>query len=79
LQLCRPGEEAEEIGDYEVWELAGDALSPIEIVEESLLMAMPLAPMHSTKCVDLGASSGGEEMTTPFASLRRQMDQGTSD
>lgn len=79
LQFCKPGDEVDAGDEYELWELAGDSLSPIEIVEEALLMAMPLAAMHPTECVDIEAPAGGEEMTTPFASLRRQMDQGTSD
>ncbi len=63
---------------YEVWELNEEAFSPIDLVEETLIMAMPLSAMHeqSDDCVEFDSADVGEKMTTPFASLRAQMDDG---
>ena len=77
LAFSTGDDDADAHGDYEVWELADDAVSPIELVEEALIMAMPLSAMHenSDDCVALDAVDEQEQMTKPFASLRAQMDE----
>ncbi len=63
----------------EVWEMEQDQLRPIDVVEELLIMAMPLAAMHAqaSECgVLLGdAASGkgseaGGDTNRPFAELK---------
>lgn len=64
--------------DYEVWELQERTVRPLDIVEELLIMALPLSAMHvdMTVCRALPkAGSDTEEKTTPFAGLRSQMKQ----
>jgi uncharacterized metal-binding protein YceD (DUF177 family) len=65
--------------EYEVWEMEEPTLRPRDIVEELLIMALPFAAMHvdSATCRALmpDEGEGAEEMTTPFASLRKQMAQ----
>jgi len=65
-------------GDAETWELEKEKLRLVDLVEESLVMAMPLAPMHETKgrCGPLARDMEEieESMARPFANLRSQMD-----
>ena len=70
---------AEDGSGREVWELAGDTLRPIDLVDELLVMALPLSAMHEDTAgcatrVPQPAEAADEEMTRPFASLRTQMD-----
>jgi uncharacterized metal-binding protein YceD (DUF177 family) len=78
FELLRAGDQAEPTtaGEVESWELPEGSVSPAEIVDEALVMALPLAAMHeaSTGCVELGEDRAGGTMTTPFASLRAQME-----
>jgi len=65
--------------DYEVWEIEEKAIRPLDIVEESLVMAIPLAPRHESE-VSCGAlateiAESGLKMTRPFADLRSQMEK----
>ena len=64
---------------FEIWELADETVSPIDIADEVLVMAMPLSAMHedSDDCIAIAASDVRQETTTPFANLREQMDKGT--
>ncbi|NNF40277.1 MAG: DUF177 domain-containing protein [Woeseiaceae bacterium] len=74
---------------FEVWELDGSDARPAEIVDEALVMAMPLSVRHDEldDCVDLrsgdapvlASAATGERMTTPFAGLAGQMGKGTKD
>lgn len=68
----------EDFDDYEVWELEERTLRPQDIVEELLVMAMPLAAMHtdSASCGALpGAADDKEKTTRPFATLRAEMNK----
>jgi uncharacterized metal-binding protein YceD (DUF177 family) len=61
---------------YEVWELDEEAFAPIDLVEEALIMAMPLSAMHQDRAlcvapVELEQSAG--ETIRPFAALRSQL------
>jgi uncharacterized metal-binding protein YceD (DUF177 family) len=82
LRVTASGDGSETPGDgsgREVWELAGDTLRPIDLVDELLVMALPLSAMHEdTACCATTAlqpaEPAKEEMTRPFASLKTQMD-----
>lgn len=64
-------------GDIEIWELDRERVRLADLVEESLVMAMPLAPVHESKeaCGPLvrDIAEIEETMTRPFADLRAQM------
>jgi uncharacterized metal-binding protein YceD (DUF177 family) len=80
LLLSGPADEVADCDGYEVWEFSEEAVSPIDIVEEALVMALPLSAMHEDidECVEIEAETEAaivdESMTTPFAALRAQMD-----
>ena len=78
LLLARPQDKIADRDDYEIWELAEESVSPMDIVDEVLVMAMPLSAMHleTDACVESDGREVRAEMTTPFASLRAQMDEG---
>jgi len=68
------------VPDYEVWELDAPWFRPSDLVEEVLVMAMPIAASHDrpSDCGPLAAQLGGEAETTPkaarpFADLRSMM------
>jgi len=64
--------------DFEVWELGDEAVCPADIVEESLIMAMPFSARHETggtcKKIDTEASDASQT-TRPFAALKSQLDK----
>ena len=65
---------------FELWELDDDRVCPADIVEEALIMAMPLSAMHDTAeaCRDFEPAGGEVERTVkPFASLKDRMEQDT--
>lgn len=63
---------------FEVWELEEDKLRLLDLVEEALIMALPLAAMHvdDTVCHEPGAleEKPGKKLR-PFADLKSQMEQ----
>ncbi len=64
--------------DFELWELDDASICPAEMVEEVLIMAMPLSAMHDDAEVCGGyepADEQVEQTTTPFAGLRAQLDR----
>lgn len=73
----------------EVWELGSSNTRPADIVDEALVMSLPLSVRHENldDCVDLrygeppepAAVETGERMTTPFAGLAEQMGKVTKD
>jgi len=76
LLLLALDESAEGYEDHEVWEMEENTLRPQDIVEELLVMALPLSARHvdSASCKALSAAADEqEEMTKPFAALRAQM------
>ena len=79
--FVRPGGEATADGapDAETWELDDDMLSLAELVEESLVMALPLAPLHASAddCGPLAGSipATGPDVVRPFADLKAQMEK----
>jgi uncharacterized metal-binding protein YceD (DUF177 family) len=80
LLPTREGQGVSAGGDFEPWELDDEVICPADIVEEVLIMAMPLSAMHDTAEACREFESGGEEpeqMTRPFAALKAQLDQDT--
>ncbi len=62
---------------YEVWELDEERLRPLDLVEEVLIMALPLAALHADDAACAGPATEATEQvstTRPFASLKAQMD-----
>jgi uncharacterized protein len=73
-----PGDSAD-TPDYEAWELEADSISLQDVLEESIVMALPLAPVHE-KAAECGPLAGdipaGEADTIrPFADLKLQMEK----
>jgi uncharacterized metal-binding protein YceD (DUF177 family) len=80
LKLLFAGDESITPDDagYEVWELEEETLRPLDVIEEALIMAMPLAAMHDDPhgCHGPGPQEGGaEEKVRPFAALKAQMER----
>ena len=75
--LFAADDSAAAIDGYEDWELEEDTLRPLDVVEEALIMALPLAAKH----VDNEACKGPEpkqesgDRIRPFADLRSQMEK----
>ena len=66
--------------DMEPWELDNEMVCPAEIVEEVLIMAMPLSAMHDSAaaCGEFEAAGDEVEQTTrPFAALKARMEKDT--
>jgi uncharacterized protein len=65
---------------FEVWEMEEERLRPLDLVEEVLIMSMPISALHEDdeSCAepDIEATTGERETTRPFADLRSQLDKG---
>ena len=64
--------------DFELWELDDEMICPADIVEEVLIMAMPLSAMHDTAAACGGYEPADEQLeqtTRLFAKLRTQLEQ----
>jgi uncharacterized metal-binding protein YceD (DUF177 family) len=84
LLLLGSEQSADGYDEFEVWELAETEVRPQDIVEELLIMALPLSAMHdkTADCKALSSSAddeGREELVRPFAALRSQMTQNEKD
>ena len=77
LLLPMPGGEATAFEEYEIWETAEDTVRPLDIVDEALIMAMPLSPSHvdAGMCGPLAKKTLSEDSGTirPFADLKSRM------
>jgi hypothetical protein len=66
-------------GEFEIWEVEGGAIRPLDIVEEALIMALPLSVKHRSRdeCGPLAESVADEKIETvrPFKDLRAQMNK----
>ncbi len=68
--------------DYEVWELEATSFRPADLVEEALIMALPISASHADRAscgpiagqLEPGGDSGSET-SRPFADLKRLMDK----
>ena len=77
LLFAEAGPDAVEDG-YEVWEMDEERLRPLDLVEEVLIMAMPLATLHESDAACAKIESPEETpgtTTRPFADLKSQMDK----
>jgi len=65
--------------EFEIWEVEGDEIRPLDIVEEVLIMALPLSAVHPSRdlCGPLAENVTDENKETvrPFADLRSQMNK----
>jgi len=65
--------------EIEIWEVEGDTIRPVDIVEEALIMALPLSAVHPSResCGPLAGNVSEESRKTvrPFADLRSQMNK----
>jgi uncharacterized protein len=80
LLLVAPGESAGAEGaadDFDIWELDEATIRPLDILEEALIMAMPLCALHEPgQGCDAAADAPRpaiEETHRPFAGLRSQI------
>jgi len=77
LLLLKPHGEITAFDEYEIWETAEDTVRPLDIVDEALMMAMPLSAAHddSTMCGPLADKLQPEDkgMVRPFADLKSQL------
>ena len=79
MVFSAPGADAAALSGYDCWELDEDTVRPMDIVEEALVMALPLAPVHES-VRDCGPVAGRipdekPESVRPFADLRTQLDE----
>jgi hypothetical protein len=77
LMLLTPSCDVIAFEKYEIWEIVEDTVRPIEIVDEVLIMAMPLSVVHEdyVDCGPLVKKLLAKELdkTRPFADLKLQM------
>jgi uncharacterized metal-binding protein YceD (DUF177 family) len=64
-------------GVHDVWEIDDTTIRPLDILEEVLIMAMPLSALHEAgqgcDALDDATSAESDEAIRPFASLRSTM------
>ena len=80
LRLLLSGDTADAADDdyYEIWELDEDTFRPLDLVEEALIMAIPLTVLHVDDAVckqPAAIAEAAKETTHPFAMLKSQMEQ----
>lgn len=77
LMLLIPGGEATASAEYEIWEMAEDTVRPLDIVDEALIMTLPLSATHDDpeSCGTVAAKlpCGDPATVRPFADLRSRM------
>ncbi|MDH4049324.1 MAG: DUF177 domain-containing protein [Gammaproteobacteria bacterium] len=77
LLLLPPGTRGVDGGDYEVWELDEAWLKPADLVEEAVIMALPMVARHDdeTECKPMVSDAPPVRRDTvrPFAGLRSQL------
>jgi uncharacterized protein len=75
--LVPPGIDVAELADREIWELEDERIRPIDVVEETLIMAMPMAAKHADRknCVPIVSEEPmhRSRKVRPFATLKSQM------
>ena len=79
MLLMKSTEATAALSEFEIWEVEGDAIRPIDIVEEALIMALPLSVMHPSReqCGPLAKSvtNANKETVRPFVNLRSLMNK----
>ena len=75
LYFVTPGSQVTGNDDRELWELTDDLVTPIDIVDELLVMALPLAARHEdgAGCSPDSPPRAKGDRTRPFANLKSQM------
>jgi uncharacterized protein len=82
LLLAVPDSPIAESEDFDIWDLEEAVVRPLDIVDEALLMALPLSAMHvdAADCGSLARllameidNRNGDNKVRPFADLRSQM------
>ena len=78
LLFSGPGRSVDPSLDYEVWELDEPLLRPLDVVDEALVMAMPLAAMHESEAdcgplAEQARTEKDEAQVRPFADLRSKL------
>jgi uncharacterized protein len=59
--------EIEDVDDYDFQE-ASQAMNLLELIEDEIIMALPIAPVHDSDCAKASMQSG--EKPNPFAALK---------
>jgi uncharacterized protein len=79
MLLMKSTEATAALSEFEIWEVEGDAIRPIDIVEEALIMALPLSVMHASReqCGPLAdnVTNANKETVRPFVNLRALMNK----
>ena len=78
VALMELGQSMDSFDEFEIWELSESTLKPHEVIEELLIMALPLSVMHNdkSKCKASLAYLNNEkkqDLVRPFANLRSQL------
>jgi uncharacterized protein len=78
--LLPSGQQTDGFEGFEAWEMTANGLLPLDLVEETLIMALPLSAAHATlaECGPLASQidkppDAGSEKTRPFADLKAQL------
>lgn len=71
--------EAAKVDTQEIWELEEEGFQALDVVEEALVMALPLAPTHedgeACRALSVESKDCGPETVRPFGDLRSQMEK----
>jgi len=66
-------------GDHDVWEIDGATIRPLDILEETLIMALPLSALHQPgegcDATEDAVPAVSDERIRPFAGLRSTMSE----
>jgi len=79
LYLVEDGNAARQAAGYEAWELDDTLLRPLDVVEETLIMALPMSPMHASTeacgpLIDgIGPKPAATDRVRPFADLKARI------
>ena len=79
VHLVQVAAESDTLAGSEAWEVDSDEVRPLDLAEEALVMALPLAATHEPpencgSLVTIEADAEGA-VSTPFADLRSQMEE----
>ena len=76
LALCNECNGDQYFYDYEYWELNGNSIKVLDLIEELLIMAIPLYIKHNVNenCVSVDAIEfQKQQVTSPFADLKNKV------
>ena len=79
LILCRNSDTEKEINGYDLWELSGDEIKVHDLIEEILILDVPLYAKHDKEknCITYNKPQVSKQrsIVTPFADLRNQLNK----